>query len=455
MADVPADHPILVRMRQPGPKKILACDGGGIRGLISVEILAQLEAQLRQKLGQPDLLLGDYFDFISGTSTGGIIATCLSCGMSMDQIRDFYTEKGSSMFQRAKWGPSLHDKYRSEPLGRLLQSELESQLNDSGRVDPAGQEDDDNETLHGLLGDHRLRGLLMLVLRNHSTDSPWPLCNNPLAKYNDLGRKDCNLRLPLWQLVRASTAAPTFFPPEVVKLAEDSEFVFVDGGVTTYNNPAYMAFQMATARPYNINWSTGVDQLLIVSVGTGNAAAARPGLRLGDLWLVDHAKNIPSALMNAATAGWDMVCRVMGECRFGAEVDSEFGDMVSSNIGTPAAYPNWTGPKQFAYVRYDPLTSVDGLIKIGLKRGEDGKKLAKMSEQEEQVAQMSKEDVARMSDAAKQKREEWMAPLRNGLVPMAKNLARMDDVSLIPVLQQVGSAYGDKYVNLDHLKGFV
>jgi hypothetical protein len=31
----------------------------------------------------------------------------------------------------------------------------------------------------------------------------------------------------------------------------------------------------------------------------------------------------------------------------------------------------------------------------------------------------------------------------------------MDDVSLIPVLQQVGSAYGDKYVNLDHLKGFV
>ncbi len=42
-------NPILSRMRQPGPKKILSCDGGGIRGLISVVILARLEAELRQR----------------------------------------------------------------------------------------------------------------------------------------------------------------------------------------------------------------------------------------------------------------------------------------------------------------------------------------------------------------------------------------------------------------------
>ena len=82
--------------------------------------------------------------------------------------------------------------------------------------------------------------------------------HNPLAKYNQQDRKDCNLRLPLWQLVRASTAAPTFFPPEIVTFAagidREYQFVFVDGGVTTYNNPAYLAFQMATASPYKINW---------------------------------------------------------------------------------------------------------------------------------------------------------------------------------------------------------
>jgi hypothetical protein len=45
-----------------GPKKILACDGGGILGLISVEIPARLEDDLRQRTGRPDLVLGSYTD---------------------------------------------------------------------------------------------------------------------------------------------------------------------------------------------------------------------------------------------------------------------------------------------------------------------------------------------------------------------------------------------------------
>jgi patatin-like phospholipase/acyl hydrolase len=65
------------------------------------------------------------------------------------------------------------------------------------------------------LDDPKIRTLLMLVLRNATTDSPWPVSNNPHAKYNQRDRDDCNLGLPLWQLVRASTAAPTYFPPEL------------------------------------------------------------------------------------------------------------------------------------------------------------------------------------------------------------------------------------------------
>jgi predicted acylesterase/phospholipase RssA len=401
MADVSAEHPILVRMRAPGPKKILSCDGGGIRGIISVEILARLEGDLRQSLRQPDLLLGDYFDFIVGTSTGAIIATCLSCGMSMSQVRDFYVENGSSMFEREKWFLRLHQKYAAEPLSLLLKKGLACQLNGPGHVyqdcDPPIE-----------LGDPRLRGLLMLVLRNHCTDSAWPISNNPLAKYNQTDRSDCNLRLPLWQLVRASAAAPTFFPPEVVTFApgtdKEYQFVFVDGALTTYNNPAYLAFQMATARPYNINWATGVDQLLLVSVGTGSAPAARLGVTPEQLWLFDHATTIPQALMNAATVGWDMVCRVLGECRSGGEVDSEFGAMIQ-RPGTPAEACNWTGQKQFAYLRYDPLISREGLAGLGL---------------------------ADVSD----------------------EISRMDDVSSIPELQRVGSAYAQKYVTIDHFTGF-
>lgn len=396
-------NPILTRMRQPGPKKILACDGGGIRGLISVEILAKLEADLRVKLGQPELLLGDYFDFICGTSTGGIIAACLSSGMSVSQVRDFYVNNGSSMFERAKWYMQLHQKYEAEPLALLLQQALTTQLNGQGSI--YNENDPPVE-----LGDPRMHGLLMLVLRNHSTDSPWPVCNNPLSKYNQQDRKDCNLRLPLWQLVRASTAAPTFFPPEMVTFAagtdREYQFVFVDGGVTTYNNPAYLAFQMATASPYKINWSTGVDQMLIVSVGTGNAPAARLDLRPEELWLIDHAKTIPSALMNAATVGWDMVCRVLGECRYGGELDREFGAMIQSP-NTPAGESNWSGSKQFSYVRYDPLTSRKGLDELGLL------------------------DVSEEA------------------------LSRMDDVRLIPDLQRVGAAFAQHNLRINHLTGFV
>ena len=59
----------------------------------------------------------------------------------------------------------------------------------------------------------------------------------------------CNLKFPLWQLVRASTAAPTYFPPEVIDCG-GKPFIFVDGGVTMYNNPAFQMFLMATVDRY-------------------------------------------------------------------------------------------------------------------------------------------------------------------------------------------------------------
>src|SRR4051812_48405583 len=89
------------KLTSSGPKKLLALDGGGIRGLIAVEVLAGIEAMLRQKHGKPDLVLADYFDYVAGTSTGAIIATCLSLGMSVDRIREFYVANGEAMFDKS------------------------------------------------------------------------------------------------------------------------------------------------------------------------------------------------------------------------------------------------------------------------------------------------------------------------------------------------------------------
>jgi hypothetical protein len=352
---------LVERIQPAGQKRILACDGGGILGLVSVEVLARLEANLRAACADPGLVLADYFDFVCGTSTGAVIATCISAGMPMERIREFYLTSGEQMFDRASVLKRLHYGYNAEPLAKKLRTELNAALG-YGADDPPA-----------LLGDPGLRTLLMMVMRNHTTDSPWPVSNNPNARYNQRIREDgsprldCNLDLPLWQLVRASTAAPTFFPPEVVTLARGTpreySFVFVDGGVTTYNNPAFLAFQMATAAPYGLNWPAGRDRLLIVSVGTGSAARARPGLEAGDLWLLDHAKNIPAALMNAACAGWDMACRLLGECRYGPPIDREYGDMVTPP-GTTAL--NATVPKLFTYVRYDPDVTQPGLDALGV-----------------------------------------------------------------------------------------
>lgn len=384
---------LLDRIDAKSPKKILACDGGGILGLMSVEILLKLETDLRAKTGDHKLVLADFFDFACGTSTGAIIATCVSAGMEMAAIRKFYVDSGAQMFDKASLLKRLHYKYNDEPLARKLRAELNRAL---GYAD--GKPD-------AKLGDPNLRTVLMMVMRNHTTDSPWPLTNNPGAKYNQRSRPDCNLELPLWQLVRASTAAPTFFPPEVVTLGEGTareyQFVSVDGGVTTYNNPAFLAFQMATAAPYALNWATGTDKMLIVSVGTGSAPKARPDVTARDLHLLHAAVSVPGALMNAASAGWDMACRLLGECRYGPPIDREYGDMVRA----PGAPANFTGGKQFSYVRYDPDVTQAGVDALapGVK---------------------------------------------------AENVQLMDSIEFIPDIQKVGAAYAKKHVALAHLAPF-
>ena len=165
---------LVEKIKSGSQKKILALDGGGIRGILSVEILAKIETVLREKLGKDEkFVLADYFDFIAGTSTGGIIAACLSWGMTVDRIRDFYLRNGKEMFDKAVLRERFRHKFSDEKLAQRLQDEFKGET----------------------LGSDKLRTLLMLVMRNASTDSPWPVSNNPGAKYNDRKRPDCNLRL--------------------------------------------------------------------------------------------------------------------------------------------------------------------------------------------------------------------------------------------------------------------
>lgn len=332
------------RIKAQGKKKILTLDGGGIRGMMTIEVLAEIENVLRRELkrGQ-EFRLAQFFDFVAGTSTGAIIAACISSGKSVSEIRDFYQSSGEEMFDKAFLLKRFRAKYEDEKLAEKLQAVF-------GR----------NTTL----GSDKLQTVLMMVMRNATTDSPWPVSNNPFAMYNLRVREDgrtrdnCNLDIPLWQLIRASTAAPVYFPPEVVTVGS-KDFIFVDGGITMYNNPAFQAFLMATLEPYKMDWVPGEDQMLVVSVGTGTSPQANAELTPDDMNLLYNAGSIPSALMSAALNEQDLLCRVFGRCLAGDALDREIGDLKMAN-----------GPlgknKLFTYVRYNAELTPEGLARLGL-----------------------------------------------------------------------------------------
>jgi hypothetical protein len=332
------------RVPANGPKKLLALDGGGIRGMITVEILAKIERDLRGELGAGSkFVLADYFDYMSGTSTGAIIAACLSLGWPVEKLRNFYLNSGGEMFDKAVLWRRHKEKFTNKKLEGLLRKEFS-----------------DAKGAPVTFGGNEIRTLLMMVMRNATTDSPWPVSNNPRAKYNDRKLADCNLNFPLWQLVRASTAAPVYFPPESIMVGKRS-FIFVDGGITLYNNPAFQMFLMATTSPYRLNWPVGKDKMLIVSIGTGTSPGENDELSPDDMNLLYNAATIPGALMFAALNEQDFLCRVFGDCRHGPVLDGEVGDMIGAS---------GAGEKLFTYVRYNAELTRSGLDSLGLRKVE-------------------------------------------------------------------------------------
>ena len=327
--------------------RLLAFDGGGIRGLFSLEIARRIETLLREKQGRPNLVLADHFHYIGGTSTGAIIATFLSWGLPVDEVVRLYRENAKVMFTKAGLTSMHKNRFAGQPISDFLRNFF---VEDDGS--PA------------TLGTSKLKTLLLVVTRNASTGSPWPMSNNPHALYNDRTQPGCNLDLPLWQIVRASTAAPTFFPPEVIEITDQKSgevkkhvFAFEDGGVTPFNNPAYLLYTMATLPEYRLHWPDGKERMSLVSVGTGRVKTGR-GLKI-DENLLGQAKSVPAALIGSAQWMQDLACRQHGECRHGEPLDSELGDLVREN---PRA--------AFLYSRYDKSigeAEMEGALKVSKK----------------------------------------------------------------------------------------
>ena len=264
------------------PKRILALDGGGLRGILSVAILQKIEDVLRRRHGAgAEFRLCHYFDLIAGTSTGAIIAAALAMGWKVSDIREKYFHLGKTVFERS-W---------------LQQGYLRAKY-DAERLAPELKEVYGADTT---LGSAKILTGLLIVIKRLDTGSPWPMSNNPQARYfkSRPGGTIGNGDYALWQVVRASTAAPSYFDPETIRIAEREGYrsetgTFVDGGASPFNNPALQALMYATISGYKLGWPLEPGKLMLVSVGTG---APDPGVQHSAI-AAKHAVASLLSLMN-------------------------------------------------------------------------------------------------------------------------------------------------------------
>src|SRR2546423_15159247 len=95
----------------PGPAgrrfQVLALDGGGVRGIFTVALLAGLEEDTGKSVV-------DHFDLVVGTSTGGIIALALGAGLTPREILDFYVDERDAIFSRAPGITALRRLFRAK-----------------------------------------------------------------------------------------------------------------------------------------------------------------------------------------------------------------------------------------------------------------------------------------------------------------------------------------------------
>ena len=227
---------ILQTRRQPLPWpddatfKILSIDGGGIKGIFPAGVLTYLEENCLG--GQP---IGNHFDLIAGTSTGGIIALGLGAGLTARSLLDLYVNKGHRVFppeQRLK-GKSL---FRRLSRNRYDRTALDELL---------------RETLGTItLRESRYRLLIPATEAKHGDPAVYKTPHH--SGYFLDGDK------PMAEVAAATSAAPTYLKPVV-----QDGYILLDGGIWA-NNPTMMGLVEALTC-----FTVQRENVAILSIGCG------------------------------------------------------------------------------------------------------------------------------------------------------------------------------------------
>ena len=193
--------------------QILALSGGGVRGLYTISILAQLEEVLAEKHNDDSYNIAQHFDLIAGTSIGGILALGLASGMNARKLCRVLDENRQQIFPKKSvkiLRQAFVSLYSSDPLKKVL------------------QECFDNKCIKDL------HTRLIIPAVNGTSGLPkvykTPHCENFQIDKN----------LTLVDVGLSTSAAPTFFSPHLM-----NDSLNVDGGLIA-NGPALIAYHEAT-----------------------------------------------------------------------------------------------------------------------------------------------------------------------------------------------------------------
>jgi patatin-like phospholipase/acyl hydrolase len=316
------------------PKRILALDGGGIRGALSLGYLQRVEDILRKQHGNDkNFRLCDYFDLIGGTSTGSIIASCLAIGMKVQEIKNMYMELGDKIFgKKNKWWKifEIDDLLKATYKAKPLEDELQKLFGDIK------------------LESDKIKTGLCIIAKRADTNSVWPLINHPGGKYFN-SADGLNKDILLWKAVRASAAAPTYFLPQIIDVGGGlHEAAFVDGGVSMANNPALQLLMVATLQGFPFKWKCGADNLLVVSVGTGMSRWKQIPANVKKNNLLNWAKQLPDMFMQDASWHNQIIMQWLSNSPTAWEIDGEIGKLENDCL---------IGPKKdgglMTYLRYN------------------------------------------------------------------------------------------------------
>ena len=242
-------------------KRILSLDGGGIRGILTSKVLEALEQKLNDQYikinGAPrekPIRIGEYFDMVAGTSTGGILACILLCPSEKDpnyprfsakEAVGLYLENGKNIFK-----PTFNGR-----LPGFLQGIGGSMFGDASIAD----------VLKSYLKETRLSEMMKPCLITsydiQERQAVFFTSHDALKKES----KD----FPLWQVCRSTSAAPTYFPPATARSGDDFLMHTIDGGLFA-NNPTMCAFIEALKIFRGEDQQLiGADCMMILSIGTG------------------------------------------------------------------------------------------------------------------------------------------------------------------------------------------